>query len=191
MASTLVVGSRAFRVCAGAFGCGAHETTRGVLRCLGRLPPRPSTARVLDLGSGTGVLAVAALRAGLAGTAVCIDTDPGAVASCMATVAANEDWLEREAVTHVHGVLHDAPLKALAQPFELYVANLYVDVLLDTAASVVPLLAPQADLVLSGVAIEDLRCYDVDAVYGRLGCEVLGSWHHEDFRTLHLKYTGV
>ena len=63
----------------GAFGSGEHETTASCLEMLEGLEGIRG-ATVLDLGSGTGVLAIAALELG-AGHAVCVDIDPASVAT--------------------------------------------------------------------------------------------------------------
>ncbi|TMB55509.1 MAG: methyltransferase, partial [Chloroflexi bacterium] len=69
-----------------AFGTGLHPSTRGCLTLLQRVSPMPS--RILDVGSGSGILALAALRLG-ADRAVCLDTDPVAVEATRANAAAN------------------------------------------------------------------------------------------------------
>ena len=69
-----------------AFGTGLHPTTRGCLTLLQEISPMPPV--VLDVGSGSGILALAALRLG-AERAVCYDTDPLAVEATLANAAAN------------------------------------------------------------------------------------------------------
>src|SRR5919108_639714 len=64
----------------GAFGSGEHETTASCLEELERLPGVEGM-RCLDLGSGTGILAIAAVRLG-ARSVVAADIDPAAAASC-------------------------------------------------------------------------------------------------------------
>ena len=70
-----------------AFGTGLHPTTRGCLTLLQEISPMPPV--VLDVGSGSGILALAALRLG-AERAVCYDTDPLAVEATLANAAAND-----------------------------------------------------------------------------------------------------
>lgn len=71
----------------GAFGTGGHPTTRGILEALDRaLADRPG-ARVLDVGCGSGILAIAAALLG--SDAVAVDTDPAAVANARANAALN------------------------------------------------------------------------------------------------------
>jgi ribosomal protein L11 methyltransferase len=69
-----------------AFGTGLHPTTRGCLMLLQRLDPVPG--RVLDVGSGSGILGIAALLLG-AGQVEALDTDPLAVDATSANAAAN------------------------------------------------------------------------------------------------------
>ena len=69
-----------------AFGTGLHPSTRGCLMLLQQVDPMPAV--VLDVGSGSGILALAALRLG-AERAVCLDTDPQAVAATLANARAN------------------------------------------------------------------------------------------------------
>ncbi len=71
----------------GAFGHGAHPTTRLCLDLL--MTPAGSADRVLDVGTGTGVLAIAAATAG-AGAVVAIDNDPIAVDMAIENVARND-----------------------------------------------------------------------------------------------------
>ncbi len=79
-----------------AFGTGLHPTTRACLTLLQEISPMPPV--VLDVGSGSGILALAALRLG-AERAVCYDTDPLAVEATLANAAANDlaDRVDRAA----------------------------------------------------------------------------------------------
>ncbi len=70
-----------------AFGTGSHSTTRACLRWLERYVT--SGARVLDYGSGSGILAIAAMKLG-AGEAIGVDIDPDAVAAARVNAARND-----------------------------------------------------------------------------------------------------
>jgi ribosomal protein L11 methyltransferase len=145
-----------------AFGGGTHPTTDGCLAVLASLAPLTG-ARVLDLGSGTGILAIAALRLGAA-TARCVDINPEAVASARRNGVANgvDDRLE-----HRCGTVDDAG----DGPFDLALANVGGELLLDRADRLVALVSRGGKLVLSGLLAE--YGDDLAAAYGRLGCAAL------------------
>ncbi len=124
-----------------AFGTGYHETTRLVMRHLEQLV-RPGQ-RVLDVGAGTGVLAIAALKLGAA-TAVGTDNDGWALDNARENAARNgvADRFE----------VSGAELNTLpAAGFDLVLANIQRDVLLGMMPDLRARLAPDATLVLSGL----------------------------------------
>jgi ribosomal protein L11 methyltransferase len=71
-----------------AFGTGQHATTAGCLELLEDVVARERPARAIDLGTGSGILAIAAARLGVP-EVVALDSDPDAVASASANVARN------------------------------------------------------------------------------------------------------
>jgi ribosomal protein L11 methyltransferase len=128
-----------------AFGTGLHPTTRGCLTLLQRTGPMP--LRVLDVGSGSGVLALAALRLG-AGAADCLDTDPVAVETTLANAAANAlgDRLGAR--------VGSLPAIAPADPYPLVLANLVAAVLVELAELLASHTAVEGRLVTSGIIEE-------------------------------------
>lgn len=168
-------GRVAVRVPRGAFGSGEHETTAACLEAMESLDALVG-ARVLDLGSGTGVLGVAAVLLG-ARAATCVDVDPAAVAVSLETAAANR---VAERVTCVHGDLAAAG----PGPFEIVLANLYADVLDAVAPALLSVCVPGAPLVLSGIAWE--QEYAVRSRYLALGCSATASRWGEEWVTLTL-----
>jgi len=125
-----------------AFGTGLHPTTRGCLTLLQTISPMPSV--VLDVGSGSGILALAALRLG-AGEAVCYDTDPLAVEATMANAAAND---LADQVTGHAGSLPETPA---GDPFPLVLANLVAAVLIELTDSLAAHTAAGGTLLASGI----------------------------------------
>jgi ribosomal protein L11 methyltransferase len=125
-----------------AFGTGLHPTTRGCLTLLQEISPMPSV--VLDVGSGSGILALAALRLG-AECAVCYDTDPLAVEATLANAKAN-DLADR--VTAHLGSLPGTPT---GEPFQLVLANLVAAVLIDLAEPLAAHTAAGGTLLASGI----------------------------------------
>ena len=134
-----------------AFGTGTHETTRLCLAALETLAARRPLGRTLDLGAGTGILAVAASRLG-ASTVVASDIDPEATASSQLHARLNG--------AHLRVVRADGGRGFRAASFDLVLANLMALLLVDRAAEIRSLLAPGGSLVLSGLLLGD-----VDAVH--------------------------
>jgi ribosomal protein L11 methyltransferase len=129
-----------------AFGTGTHETTRMCLRFLEDLfdlPRPPRTA--LDVGTGTGILGIAAVRLG-AESVLGIDTDPVAV-----EVAGRN--------AELNGVAgpfraEGTPLSDVRGVHDLVMGNLIAEILADLAADLVARCAPGGHLVVSGILAE-------------------------------------
>jgi ribosomal protein L11 methyltransferase len=123
-----------------AFGTGTHESTRLVLGALG--PLVRSGARVLDIGTGSGILAIASLLLGAA-EAVGVDVDPLALAAAAENAAANG----------VADRLHVSPLgiEELSERYDLVLANIEARVLVQLAAAIAARVAPGGRLILSGL----------------------------------------
>jgi ribosomal protein L11 methyltransferase len=126
-----------------AFGTGEHETTRGVLYLMQEVI-RPGDV-VADLGTGSAVLAIAAVKLGAARVAA-IELDPDAIGNAEANVAANH--VDRR-VTVVQG---DASiLLPLVSPVRVILANIISSVLIELAEAMRDALAPDGRVILSGV----------------------------------------
>jgi ribosomal protein L11 methyltransferase len=156
----------------GAFGSGEHETTASCLEELERLPGIEGM-RCLDLGSGTGILSIAAVKLG-AGTVVAIDIAPAAAASCAANVRLN--GMEERVLT-VCGEL--GCLKE--NNFDLIMANIYADIHLALAGEMVARTRPGGFLLLSGIPVQDN--YEVQLRFRREGCELMDSRFMEEYVT--------
>jgi ribosomal protein L11 methyltransferase len=124
-----------------AFGTGLHPTTRGCLRLLQEIGPLPS--EVLDVGVGSGILSLAALRLG-ARRAVGLDTDPLAVEA--ARNNAERNGLRHRLQASV-GTLPEQP----ARPYPLVLANLVAAVLVELAPRLAAHLQPGGILLASGI----------------------------------------
>jgi ribosomal protein L11 methyltransferase len=141
-----------------AFGTGTHETTRLCLRALEALVVERTPERVLDVGTGTGLLAIAAARLG-ASFVVGTDTDPDALLSARHHARLNDLAL---------AFVRDDTGAALRQrSFDLVLANLTAPLLRAAAARIAGLVAPSGKLVLSGLLSEEAG--SVRAAYATLG----------------------
>jgi ribosomal protein L11 methyltransferase len=175
-----------------AFGTGLHPTTQLCLRLLERYA-RPGQ-RVLDLGTGSGILAIAAAKLG-AGPVLALDNDPVAAAVAAENVALNGvadtvraaegslgaggsmgHWLTGD---FGEGVAQDAEATPPAHQFDLIAANLIAKVLVILAADLAAALAPGGALISSGII--DTREADVVAAFEAAGLRqverhVEGEW---------------
>ena len=143
-----------------AFGTGTHETTR---LCLAELEAVFATGdgapqRVLDVGTGTGILALAAARLG-ATRVVGVDNDPEALAAARHHARLNG--------LDLHLVLGDGAEAFRAGSFDLVLANITAPVLRARAVSIASLVARGGALVLAGLLTEEAR--RVRDAYARLG----------------------
>jgi ribosomal protein L11 methyltransferase len=130
-----------------AFGTGHHGTTRGCLLLLDRVLRSHWPRRVLDLGSGTGVLAIAAAKA-LRQRVLASDIDPVSV-----RVARDNARLNRvgNLVEAIHATGFSAPEFASRKPFDLVLANILANPLKQIATPMAAHLAPSALVILSGL----------------------------------------
>lgn len=125
-----------------AFGTGHHGTTAGCLALLERRCAAP-VDRALDLGTGSGILAIAAARLGVR-CVLAVDSDPDAVAAAVANAARNG------VPDRVRCAVADASAP-LPGPFPLVFANLLAPAHLRLAGRYRDLLAPGGALVLGGI----------------------------------------
>jgi len=133
-----------------AFGTGHHGTTLGCLRALDRIVKRRRPARVLDVGTGTGVLAIAAAKL-LHLPVACGDIDPVAVETARANAVQNGAGPYVRPVVAV-GLRH----AAMAGRYDLIFANILAKPLRLLAPSIAAAAAPGAELVLSGLLAKDV-----------------------------------
>ena len=130
-----------------AFGTGHHGTTLGCLRAIDALAKRGRAFRPLDVGTGTGVLAIAAgLRHRVA--VLASDIDPVSVA------ATRDNAVLNRARTYIHAI-HAAGLKDArfrnGAPYDLVLANILPRPLVGLSTDLVRLVAPGGTVVLSGI----------------------------------------
>jgi ribosomal protein L11 methyltransferase len=138
-----------------AFGTGGHASTRLCLEALGLLG---RIERVLDVGCGSGILAIAALARWPSARAVAVDLDAEAIEVARENAALNDVADRLDAST--------TPLAEVRGGFDMVVGNLTADVLDALAEDLVQRIAPGGRLVVGG-----LLCEQAEAVIARFtGC---------------------
>jgi ribosomal protein L11 methyltransferase len=164
-----------------AFGTGRHPTTVLCLKALEdlmaqeNLPVGAGAWQVLDVGTGTGILALAAARLGA--KVLAIDVDPEAVAAALENVRLNtlEDFI----------LVEDTPLTKLREQFPLILANLTALDLRQFAEALAGRLAFGGALIASGFLTDDLPTV-VDR-FVSLGLQQAGVLSQEDWVALVLR----
>jgi ribosomal protein L11 methyltransferase len=143
-----------------AFGTGLHETTSLVAEVLARTSLAGAT--VLDVGCGSGILALVALALGAA-SGRAIDVDPDAVA------VAREN-AERNAMSDRLGA-DETPVEQVAETFDVVLANIEAKTLVELAPAILSRVAPGGLLVLSGILAPDVapaQLPDIERAYAAL-----------------------
>jgi ribosomal protein L11 methyltransferase len=127
-----------------AFGTGTHATTRGCMELIEKAAAsfRGAPFNALDVGTGSGILAIALAKLG-ARNVLALDTDPMALKVARGNLGCNE----------VSGKVHLSGIKLsrLRKLFPLVVANLTAETIIDLAGSLQKRIAPKGFLILSGV----------------------------------------
>ena len=157
-----------------AFGTGGHASTRLALEWIDALPEAVLRgARVLDAGTGSGVLALAALQLG-AERAVGFDLDPVAVREARGNAAANGLAARAQFVA--------GPVAALAAPaaprFDLVLANLLRSEVLPILPDLAARLRPGGHAVLSGLLVAERE--EMAAALARAGLRITGAREEHD-----------
>ena len=161
----------AFEIDAGrAFGTGQHETTTGCLLALDRLKATGAGfSDIADIGTGTGLLAFAAMHLWPTARAIASDIDPVAIEVAEENARINGVKLGRargQLELAVAPGLDHARLKARA-PYDLIIANILAGPLIELAPSLAGALAPGGRLILAGLL--DHQAEAVTAAYRRQG----------------------
>lgn len=148
-----------------AFGTGLHPTTRLCLAAVEGLADRRllNGARVLDVGCGSGILAIAAVKLGAA-RAVGLDTDPIAIEATQSNARRNA--MTRRIRVRLGSVPSGEPA------FDVVLANLIAGVLVPLAAGLHDELRPGGSLLASGIFVD--REDDVRSAFEAAGLRVSG-----------------
>ncbi|MFG1478818.1 50S ribosomal protein L11 methyltransferase [Xanthobacter sp. V4C-4] len=161
-----------------AFGTGHHGTTQGCLAALADGARRGRPRRVLDVGTGTGVLAIAAARR-FHTEVVASDIDIVAVRTARANARANKAGA---GITLLHAAGADARNLTAGGPYDLILANILLPPLKRMSRSLRALMAPGGRIVLSGLLVSQVPA--ALAAYRNHGLRLVSRRHIEGWATL-------
>ncbi len=155
------------------FGTGHHETTRLMSEYLLELPCEGKS--VFDFGTGTGILAIYAAKRG-ATTVLGTDNDAWSIENA-------RENCDRNQCAHIE--ISDATLPEISGPYPLILANINLNVLLDSVQELYRLLSEEGDILLSGVLITDEN--QLSTVFEQVGFEKISTKARKNWLALHFR----
>ena len=159
-----------------AFGTGTHETTRLVIELLEKYTD--PGCRMLDVGTGSGILAICASKLG-AGECFAYDIDP------MAVRVANEN-IKDSGLSNIHCEVSDLLKQAdRSRPYDLICANLVADIIIRMVPDLSPFMAEHTVLLASGII--SARADDVIACFDKYGYRIVEKSVENDWCALAVK----
>ncbi|MBI4048359.1 MAG: 50S ribosomal protein L11 methyltransferase [Devosia nanyangense] len=160
------------------FGTGHHETTTGCLEAIDRVLERAKPVNVIDIGTGTGVLAIAiAKKTGL--KVLATDIDPIAVTTTV------ENARDNDVAELIEGVVAeglDSDVITAKAPYDLILANILAGPLMGLAPGMSRIAQPGASIILSGIL--ETQAQAVIAAYAENGMPLLQRLQRKEWTTL-------
>jgi len=157
------------------FGTGEHQSTKLIIKLLEKYVR--SGMHVLDVGSGTGILSIAAIKLGAA-KAVAVDNDERCYENCIENCELNSVTGK---VKIVKGEISDIK----EDNFDLIIANIQKDVLLNIADQIIEKLKPNGIAILSGLLVKDEK--DIEERYTKTGFETVETKAMDEWIAIALK----
>ena len=169
------------------FGTGAHASTQMVMEFMEKCVQKGF--RCLDLGSGSGILSIAALRLGAA-SAIGVDIDPKAESIARENAAYN-GFAAPEFTALTGNVTEDTALmnKLQQQEYDLVLVNIVADVIIGLSPILPAFLGSDSILLCSGIL--DVRLPDVTQALEPAGLEIVEVKAKEDWRSIRAKRRSV
>lgn len=188
-ADAIPAGAKPLLIEAGlAFGTGQHETTTGCLMMLDRLKRQGNHYRdLLDLGTGTGLLAFAAMHLWPRAFATASDIDPISIDVTAENAAVNGVRLGRSEGSLALVVAPGMDHRTLERrgPYDLIIANILAGPLIEMAPSVAAAIEEGGTLILAGLL--DTQAERVATAYRRQGMRLAGRIDRGDWPTLMMR----
>lgn len=167
-----------------AFGTAHHGTTRGCLIAIDRLAKLYDIDAILDLGTGSGVLAIAAAKV-FHHEVVATDIDP------IAVDVARENFIANGVANFIDAFVATSlkhPGIAARAPYGLVIANILAKPLLTFAPNIAPLMAADGFIILSGMLHHQAK--EVRARYAAQGFTLISRIPLDEWTTLVMQYRG-
>ncbi len=143
------------------FGTGEHQTTKLVLQLLENYTPLKG--KILDVGTGTGILAIAAIKLG-AKSALAIDNDEWCIENAEENILMNDvNHSCKFSLAEINNINE--------YDFDLIIANIQKNVLIEIAPEIKKHLKVNGYIILSGLLIQDEN--DILDIYGKLGFAII------------------
>jgi ribosomal protein L11 methyltransferase len=157
-----------------AFGTGQHASTRMALAFIAQCMREQAAQAVLDVGTGTGILAMAAALFG-AQRIIAIDNDPDAVTVARENIVKNRLDTQIETST--------TPVEQIQGSYQLVCANIVHDVLVTMAPILTRLTAPGGHLILAGILSGEQE-KNIIAVYAQAGMTLRDRQYQDEWVSL-------
>src|SRR5437773_2828616 len=165
-----------------AFGTGLHPTTR---LCLEQVERRTKVGmRVLDIGTGSGILALASAKLGAA-SVYCIDNSSVAVESATANAAMND---LSDKITVILGTLDEVEAARMADQYDMVLVNILAHIIGGMASQLAQVVAPGGFLIASGII--EARQADAEGPLLRAGLQLIERVMVDDWIALIMRKPG-
>ena len=165
-----------------AFGSGEHETTRGCIQALGYLKEHHEFKNGLDMGCGSGILAIAMVKLWPALQVTAIDIDPESIVVTKRHAGMNN---ASDKISAAAGDGYHVPLVAKNAPYDVVTANILANPLIDMAPMLANVLRPGGYAVLSGLL--NRQKAEVVAAHEKLGLKLIREEEIGEWRALVLQ----
>ncbi len=162
-----------------AFGTGTHPTTRLCLEAIERNPPEG--LQVADIGCGSGILGIAALRLG-ALEVQAVDVDSLAIRATVENRRLNN--FDENQLNVSLGSINELNKELNCLKVDLLVCNILAKVIKKLAPEFTNITSPKSQLLLSGLLVEQVE--DITSVLSILGWNLIGSYRSQNWALIHL-----